>query len=88
MLWHTLPVVSSPVFRNREGLGNGFPWTQPPASRAVEYEPGDYPVAARTLDSSICVGDALHPLFVQPIEVMEGYVEGLRKVLADPERLI
>jgi len=88
MLWHTLPVASSPVFRNREGLGDGFPWTQPPASRAVEYKPGDYPVATRTLESSICVGDALHPLFVQPSEVMEGYVEGFKKVLADPERLI
>ncbi len=88
MLWHVAPVTSDPLFRTREGLGNGFPWTQPPASRAVDYEPDDYPDALRMLDTSLCVSDASHPLFVQPREVVAGDVEGITKVLADPERLI
>lgn len=87
-LWHTLPATSNPLFRTREGLGNGFPWSQPPASREVDYDPADFPEATRLLESSICVGNAMHPLFVQPREVMEGYVEGFRKVLADPEQLV
>ncbi len=87
-LWHNLPVTSNPLFRDKNGLGDGFPWTQPPASRTIEYEPADYPRAARMLDSSICVADAKYPLFVQPRQVMEGYVEAFTKVLADPERLI
>ena len=88
MLWHTSPVTSNPMFRAREGLGDGFPWTQPPASRSVDYEADDYPVTRQALESSICVSDASHPLFVQPREVVEGYVEGFSKVLAEPERLV
>jgi len=88
MLWHASPVTSNPLFRTHDGLGNGFPWTQPPASRSVHYEPGDYPNASRMLDTSICISDAGHPLFVQPREVVEGYVEGITKILEDPERLI
>ena len=81
-------MTSNPLFGDKNGLGNGFPWTQPPAGRAIEYDPAEYPMAAKMLDTSICVGSALHPLFVQPREVMEGYVEAFRKVLADPRRLI
>ena len=29
-----------------------------------------------------------HPIFVQPIEVIEAYVATIREVLADPERIM
>lgn len=88
MLWHRQPVTSFPLFQAREGLGGGFPWTQPPAGRQVDYRPGDYPRAIAALDSSICVGNERRPIWMQPREVMEGYVAGFHKVLADPARLL
>lgn len=88
MLWHTSPVTSFPIFQTRDGLAPGFPWTLSAAGRQVEYRPDDYPEARRMLDSSLCVGDARHPLFVQPRRVMDEYVEAFTKVLADPGRLV
>jgi perosamine synthetase len=87
MLWQTEPVTSYPLFQTKEGIGSGFPWTQPPASRQIDYKPEEYPEAIRLLETSLCVSDSRHPLFVQPREVIEGYIEGFAKVLADPQRL-
>jgi dTDP-4-amino-4,6-dideoxygalactose transaminase len=87
-LWHETPVTSFPIFRTKEGLAPGFPWTLVAAQDRVDYRPEDYPVAKRLLETSLCVGSARHPLFVQPREVMEGYVAGFAKVLADPGRLL
>ncbi len=85
-LWHVTPVTSFPIFETKAGLAPGFPWTLSAGDR--EYRPEDYPVAKRLLETSICVGDGRHPLFVQPRSVMEGYVEAFAKVLADPGRLL
>ena len=87
-LWHVTPVTSFPIFETKEGLAPGFPWTLSPAGDRVEYRPDDYPVAKRLLDTSLCVGDGRHPLFVQSRRLMEEYVEAFEKVLADPERLL
>ena len=87
-LWHESPVTSFPIFQTKEGLAPGFPWTlQPPGGEQV-YVPDDYPVARRLLETSLIVGSARHPLFVQPRRLMEEYVAGFAKVLADPERLL
>jgi perosamine synthetase len=87
-VWHSVPAPAFPVFQNREGFGGPFPWTQPPASREVTYDLADFPEAAALLDSSLVICDARHPIFVQPIEVIEAYAEAIRGVLAGAQRLV
>ena len=88
MLWHSQPVTSFPIFQTKEGLAPGFPWSLAPEGQRVAYDPAAYPEAQRLLDSSLVIGDARHPLFVQPREVMEGYMAAITKVLADPALLL
>jgi dTDP-4-amino-4,6-dideoxygalactose transaminase len=87
-LWHDVPVTSFPIFQTKEGLAPGFPWTLRPPGQGGDDEPEGFPVAKRLLETSLCVGSARHPLFVQPRRVMEEYVAGFAKVLADPGRLL
>jgi dTDP-4-amino-4,6-dideoxygalactose transaminase len=87
-LWHTEPAPAFPIFRNRQGFGGQFPWTQPPAGRDITYDPADFPEATALLDSSLVICDMKHPIFVQPIEVIEFYAETIRQVLSDPERIL
>jgi perosamine synthetase len=86
VLWHTEPVTSFPVFQNRDGYGKGYPWTINPEYRHVD--PNEYPAAIAMLDSSLVICDEIHPIFIQPIELMEEYAAAFRKVLADPARLL
>jgi hypothetical protein len=76
------------VFQDRVGFGGQFPWTQPPAGRDVTYDIADYPAATAMFESSLVICDARHPIFVQPLELMEHYVEAIRRLLADPERVL
>ena len=87
-LWHTQPAPAFPVFQDRVGFGGRFPWTQPPASRDVTYDVADYPEAIAMFESSLVICDARHPIFVQPLELMEHYVDIIRRVLADPDRIV
>lgn len=87
-LWHTQPAPAFPVFQDRVGFGGRFPWTQPPASRDVTYDVADYPEAIAMFESSLVICDARHPIFVQPLELMEHYVDIIRGVLADPDRIV
>jgi len=86
-LWHTEPAPAFPIFQNREGFGGRFPWTQPPAGRDIAYDPGEFPEATALLDSSLVICDMRHPIFVQPLELIELYAETIRQVLSDPERI-
>jgi dTDP-4-amino-4,6-dideoxygalactose transaminase len=87
-LWHTEPAPAFPIFQNREGFGGQFPWTQPPAGRDITYDVADFPEATALLDSSLVICDMKHPIFVQPLEVIEAYAATIREVLADPERIM
>ncbi len=87
-LWHTEPAPSFPVFQERSGFGGGFPWTQPPAGRTVTYDPADFPETKALLDSSLVICDMRHPIFNQPIELMEYYADTIAWILADPERIV
>ena len=87
-LWHTQPAPAFPVFQNREGFGGEFPWTQPPAGRDITYRIADYPEATALLDSSLVICDMKHPIFVQPMEVIEAYAATIKEVLADPVRIM
>lgn len=85
-LWHVEPVTSFPIFQTHDGFGGGYPWSLAPGAGKVE--PSDYRRAKELLDSSIIVCDEVHPIFVQPLELMEAYVSAFRKVLADPHVLV
>jgi perosamine synthetase len=87
-LWHSEPAPAFPIFQNREGFGGQFPWTQPPAGRDVTYDIADYPEATALLDSSLVICDMKHPIFLQPLELIEAYAATIREVLADPGRIM
>jgi len=87
-LWHSEPAPAFPIFQNREGFGGQFPWTQPPAGRDITYDVADFPEATALLDSSLVICDMKHPIFVQPMEVIEAYAATIREVMADPERIM
>jgi perosamine synthetase len=52
------------------------------------YDLADYPEAVAMLDSSLVICEARYPIFIQPIELIERYAETIRRVIADPERLL
>ncbi|HEY7735409.1 MAG TPA: DegT/DnrJ/EryC1/StrS family aminotransferase [Candidatus Limnocylindrales bacterium] len=87
-LWHRQPAPAFPVFQDRVGFGGPFPWTQPPASRDISYDPADFPETTAMLDSSLVICDARHPIFIQPVEVIEAYADTIRETLADPGRIL
>lgn len=91
VLWHTTPLPAYPVFQQRAGFGGSFPWTVPPASRDITYDPAAFPEATRLLDCSILIGSERHPLCGQDEDLMDLYVAAFHKVygaleevLADP----
>ena len=87
-LWHTEPAPAFPIFRDRTGFGGGIPWTQPPAGRDVTYDPSEFPEAQSLLDSSLVICDLRHPIFIQPVELMEHYADAIGRVLGDAERVV
>jgi perosamine synthetase len=86
VLWHTQPVTSFPVLQTHDGLGRGFPWSLAPGSGHVD--PADYRQALDLLDTSIVICDEVHPIMIQPLELMEAYAAAFRKVLRDPGALV
>jgi perosamine synthetase len=83
-LWQLRPLPAQPLFRR----GGRFRSWQPGDDDAIEpWDPQEYPVATRLLESSIVLGTADHPLFNQPSELMQRYVDAFEKVLSDPTTL-
>lgn len=85
VLWHTEPVTSFPILQTHHGLGRGYPWSLAPGAGAVD--PADYRRAIDLLQSSLIVCDEVHPITVQPLELMEAYAAAFAKVLRDPSAL-
>src|SRR5947207_8085430 len=85
VLWHTEPVTSFPILQTHEGFGGGYPWSLAPDSARVD--PAEYPHAIDLLASSIVVCDEVHPIMIQPLELMEAYAAAFAKVLRDPPAL-
>ena len=86
VLWHTQPVTSFPVLQTHEGFGRGYPWSLAPG--AGEVNPSEYPEATALLDSSIIVCDEVHPIMIQPLELMEAYGAAFAKLLREPGALL
>ena len=80
-----LPLPAQPAFRRRRFA----PWQ--PGAESEPLAPWDrdaHPEAARLLESSIVLGTAEEPLFNQPSELMERYLEGFEKVIDGIESVI
>jgi perosamine synthetase len=82
-LWQLLPLPAQPVFRR----GRFAPWRPGDDDRLEPWNPDAHPEALRLLKSSIVLGTAAEPLFNQPTELMERYLEAFEKVLSDREAL-
>jgi hypothetical protein len=44
--------------------------------------------ATQLLESSLIVCDEMHPIMIQPLELMEAYVAAFKKVLREPNALV
>jgi len=86
VLWHTQPVTSFPIHQTHEGLGRGYPWSL--VADSARVDPNEYQCAAELLDSSVIVCDEVHPIMIQPLELMESYAAAFAKVLRDPDALV
>jgi dTDP-4-amino-4,6-dideoxygalactose transaminase len=83
-LWQLLPLPAQPVFRRPVG-----PWR--PATDSAPIAPWDkaeHPEATRLLEGSIVLGTADEPLFAQPAELMEHYLEAFEKVIEGIETIL
>ena len=82
-LWHVDPLPNFPIFAE-DGRGPNHN----DGNRAVAVDPDGYPETQRLLDNSIIICDETHPIYNQPLELMESYAEAIRKVMAQPEQLL
>jgi perosamine synthetase len=79
-LWQLLPLPAQPVFRR--------PLHAPDAQPLAPWDPSEHPEAARLLEGSIVLGTADEPLFNQPSQLIERYLEAFEKVIGDIETVL
>jgi hypothetical protein len=85
VLWQVVPLPAYPAFRKAAYK----PWHPKNAEEPLsEWDPSEYPVASRVLDSSIVLGSERNPLFVQEADLMDRYVEALGKVLQNLDEVL
>lgn len=79
-----MPLPGHTVFRARNAFGHGCPWSCPFSRKGIEYDPEEYPVSMRIVESKICFGHE-HGGIAPPngLDLMEHYVRAIRKVLVD-----
>ena len=87
-LWHVDPMPAFPIFQEKEGWGKGCPWGCQHYGRDITYRREDYPETVKLLDESIILGDEDAPLYSQDLELMEYYVEGVRKVFDNLDEIV
>jgi perosamine synthetase len=87
-IWHREPLTSFPIFQPPSSDGAAGIWDWPGYAQRPTYNAADFPEAIRLLERSIVVNDETYPIYNQPLELMEAYVEAFRKVLTDPERIL
>jgi perosamine synthetase len=80
LLWQIEPLPAYPAFRHTT-YGAWYPGLDREPLR--DWDPAEYPVASRVLDSSFIVGSEHHPIIIQSASLMETYVDAFAKVLSD-----
>ena len=82
--WGREPLPAMDFFQEKVGYGKGCPWTCPFA-REVEYKPEDWPEAINFTSSHAYLGGVNA---ANDMKLMELYLDGLRKVTDDIERVL
>jgi dTDP-4-amino-4,6-dideoxygalactose transaminase len=81
VLWQTEVLPAHPVFRERQGFGDGWPWsTDRETDFASLYEPSRFPSARALLDSSLVLFSQSHPLIAQTDETIDRYANAFLRV--------
>lgn len=79
MVWQPQPIPAQPAFRT-ESL---HPWQPGSRGPVRDWDPQEFPVASRLCDVTVNLGTEAKPLYVQEPELMDRYIDAVRKVLAD-----
>ncbi len=85
LLWQIEPLPAYPAFR-RKVYGPWYPALDD--EPLLEWDPAEYPVASRALDSSFILGSEPHPIIIQTASMMEAYLEAFAKVLSNLDALL
>ena len=85
LLWQIEPLPAYPAFRHK-AYGPWFPALDREPLR--EWDPAEYPVASRVLDSSFILGSEDHPIIVQSSSLMEAYMDAFAKVLSNLDAVL
>lgn len=89
VLWQLTALPEQPVFQALEGYGRGCPWScEKLGGVRYEYRPEDFPVTKHMLENSLVICSETYPIFAQPLEVMERYVEAFHKVFNNIEQIL
>lgn len=89
VLWETEPLPAAPIFQAMQGYGRGCPWTcTANGANLPVYRAQDYPETVKLLDNSIVVCSELHPIYCQPLELIQSYAEAFHKVFNNLDQLI
>lgn len=83
--WQRMPVPAQSVFQDKKGYGKGCPWTCRHYGRDIEYRGEDYPETVKFIAAHAYLNGVYPP---NTIELMERYVEGFKKVMAQAEQVV
>ncbi len=86
-LWQTVPVPGQTLFQERTGYGLACPW-KCPLGAEVKYDLAEYPETLRLLQDSLVIGSHSYPLFPQPLELAQSYVEAIQRVFANLDQVV
>ena len=86
-LWQTVPVPGQTLFQDRTGYGMSCPW-KCPLGEEVKYDLAEYPETLKLLEDSMVVGSHSHPLFPQPLTLMQAYIEAFQRVFANLDQVL
>jgi len=83
--WQKMPVPAQSVFQEKRGYGRGCPWTCRHYGREIEYRSEDYPETVKFIAGHAYLNGVYPP---NTMELMQLYVGGFRKVMAQAERIM
>ena len=87
VLWQTIPIPAQPLFQLKQGYGRGCPWNCAHYQGKADYDVGKYPETVKLLENSLVICSEIHPIYVQPLELIKYYADALHKVFENIEKV-
>ncbi|KPA18528.1 glutamine--scyllo-inositol aminotransferase [Candidatus Magnetomorum sp. HK-1] len=84
--WQKMIVPKQTLFINRNGYGNGCPWSCDKSSKNIRYDKYDYPNGDNIVNQSLWLKEGIQPF--NSIETIEKIGLAIRKVFENIELLI